>query len=244
VSSFLSQLHTVGQIDSDQWVNFLILAIMAVLWLFGTALKAATKKKPSEGQKGGLAQAQRETWQVRLARKAEELQRALEGQSTETGERIRRRVEQRVGIQKRGEEPALGKIAVRSGRGGESVRVYERAGDSTREQHAARQREAKEAVAAAGRKAMMSPVEPKLETIEPAPKPAAEEPADPTLHLPEPLEPGKGALETRRDAVAGYEPASIIDSSDPDALKKAILHYEILGKPLGLRDPVEQSTTF
>jgi hypothetical protein len=233
VSSVLSQLHTVGQIDSDQWVNFLILAIMAVLWLFGTALKAATKKKPSEGQKGGLAQAQRETWQERLARKAEELQRALEGQSTETGERIRRRVEQRVGVQKRGEGPAPGKIAVRSGRGGESVRVYERAGDSTREQHAA-----------AGRKAMMSPVEPKLETIEPAPKPTAEEPADPTLHLPEPLEPGKGALETRRDAVAGYEPASIIDSSDPDALKKAILHYEILGKPLGLRDPVEQSTTF
>lgn len=29
----------------------------------------------------------------------------------------------------------------------------------------------------------------------------------------------------------------LLDASDPDELKKAILHYEILGKPLSLRDP-------
>lgn len=32
----------------------------------------------------------------------------------------------------------------------------------------------------------------------------------------------------------------LMDYSDPDELKRAILHYEILGKPLSLRDPTGQ----
>lgn len=247
MNSLFAQLQVVGQIDSDQWVNFLVLAVMAVLWLFASLIKAASKRKPPQSQPGGPAKVQRETWQVRLARKAEELQRAMEGQSEETAERLQRRLEERAGRRERVEERPPGKITVRSGRGGESVLVYERAepaANSTREQHAARQREAKEAVAAAGRKAMMSPPEPKIETIEPASRPAAEELPDVTLPLPQPLEPSKEGPETRREPVPGYEPASIIDSNDPDALRKAILHYEILGKPIGLRDPLEQFSTF
>ena len=247
MSSFIAQLCATAQIDSDQWVNFLILAILAVLWLFGTLLKAATKRKPPQDQQGGLARVQRETWQVRLARKAEEWQRALEGQSGEPGERVRQRMAEKAGAEGRVKQPPPGKITVRSGRGGESVLVYERAGpagDSTREQHAARQREAKEAVAAAGRKATMSPAEPRPESVEPGPKPPAEELADVTPHLPGPLEPGAEGPKTPPAVVAGYDPASIIDSADPDALRKAILHYEILGKPIALRDPSEQSTTF
>ena len=42
----------------------------------------------------------------------------------------------------------------------------------------------------------------------------------------------------------GFEPTAIIDYSDPDALKKAILHYEILGKPLAVRDESEQTRAF
>lgn len=34
-----------------------------------------------------------------------------------------------------------------------------------------------------------------------------------------------------------YLPEILTDYSDPDELRKAILHYEILGKPLSLRDP-------
>ena len=33
----------------------------------------------------------------------------------------------------------------------------------------------------------------------------------------------------------------IIDYTDPDALKNAILQYEILGKPMALRDPFERT---
>jgi hypothetical protein len=42
----------------------------------------------------------------------------------------------------------------------------------------------------------------------------------------------------------GLVDAAVIDYSDPDALKKAILHYEILGKPLALRDESAQGSAF
>jgi len=38
---------------------------------------------------------------------------------------------------------------------------------------------------------------------------------------------------------AKYVPEPLLDYSDTDKLKKAILHYEILGKPLSLRGPSE-----
>jgi len=223
----------VAQVDTDHWVNFLILVVMAILWLFGSLIKALSKKKSPQARPDGLAGAQRETWQQRLARKAEEIQRAAE-------ERIRR-MEERADVRERAEQPPRGKLTARSGRGGESILVYEQAesrADSTREQHAARQREAKEAVAVAGRSATVTPMGPKLETMGLDFQPTGEEPADVMLHPPQPLERGKEDPEARREPI-GYEPGAIIDYADPDALKKAILHYEILGKSVGLRDPFD-----
>jgi hypothetical protein len=40
-----------------------------------------------------------------------------------------------------------------------------------------------------------------------------------------------------RGPQAGYLSEIMLDYSDPDDLKRAILHYEILGRPLSLRDP-------
>lgn len=37
-----------------------------------------------------------------------------------------------------------------------------------------------------------------------------------------------------------YLTEPMLDITDPDEIKKAILHYEILGKPLSLRDPLER----
>ena len=216
--------------DSDQWVNFLILAIMAIFWLFGMLIKAATKKRASQTRQDGLAKEQRETWQQRLARKAEELQRAAEGRRTEAEERIRR-MEERAAVREQAEQSPSGNLTLRPGRGGESILVYEQAeatAGSARGQQAALQREAREAVAAAGRTATMTPSEPMTQRIEPQP--------------PEQLEPSKRQVVPPGETPAvGYEPGSIIDYDDPDALTKAILHYEILGKPVGLRDPSEPS---
>jgi len=36
----------------------------------------------------------------------------------------------------------------------------------------------------------------------------------------------------------------LLDYADPDDLKRAILHYEILGKPLSLREPSEQLISY
>jgi hypothetical protein len=234
VSLFAEQLHTIAQMDSDQWVNFVILLIMAILWLFGSLIKAASKKKSPQAQQGGLAREQRETWQQRLARKAEEIQRAAEGQRRQAEERIRH-MEERATLRERAQEPPPGKVAVRSSRGGESVMVYEKAkpqADTSREQHAA------------GRKTSAAPIQSKLEPTGLDLKSAAGDLAGVTLRPTEPIEPGEVAIGARHDLVAGYDPASIIDYSDPDALKKAVLHYEILGKPVGMRDPSDQSTGF
>ncbi len=43
---------------------------------------------------------------------------------------------------------------------------------------------------------------------------------------------------------AGPQAVGVVDYGDPDALKKAILQYEILGKPLALRDPSEGFPSF
>jgi hypothetical protein len=76
-----------------------------------------------------------------------------------------------------------------------------------------------------------------------APTPAVDTPAIPGLGPPpEPLRP-RGRPPVARDRAKGFEVKALIDYGDPDALKKAILHYEILGRPLALRDPLERTTT-
>jgi hypothetical protein len=42
-------------------------------------------------------------------------------------------------------------------------------------------------------------------------------------------------------APANHASPPIIDYTDPDALEKAILQYEILGKPMALRNPFERT---
>jgi hypothetical protein len=54
----------------------------------------------------------------------------------------------------------------------------------------------------------------------------------------EPSEPDGQKMQVSREA-AGLESATLLDSSDSDAIRKAILHYEILGVPLALREPFD-----
>ena len=67
----------------EDWANILFLLVVAVLWLLGALVKAPGRKTPQktssevEGASRDLRQPG-ETWQARLARRAEELQRRLE----------------------------------------------------------------------------------------------------------------------------------------------------------------------
>ncbi|MBN2592170.1 MAG: hypothetical protein JXA81_01585 [Sedimentisphaerales bacterium] len=52
---------------------------------------------------------------------------------------------------------------------------------------------------------------------------------------------GKRASESAQIPESEYLSKLLTDYSDPDELRRAILHYEILGKPLSLRNPSDDS---
>ncbi len=232
----------------EDWIDILFIAVVALLWLVGGLVKAMGRKGPArQKQPEGLAREQRrprETWQQRLMRKAEELQRAAEAKGRQATERarVRERAEQRP---RRPQQPPGGRITVRTGERGESIMVYERPApepSAERAQQATRQKEAREAVTAAGRQATAPApeIDLKVKTGRPTFEPIVEGLTDVMRGPEKPIEPGVQRPETARESV-GFPVASVIDYRDPDALKKAILHYEILGKPLALRDLSEQN---
>jgi hypothetical protein len=78
----------------------------------------------------------------------------------------------------------------------------------------------------------------------PTPKPVLTEPQNPhkAVELPEPT--GKTVKRQQGEMVSGteqileseYLSGLLLDYANPEELRRAILHYEILGKPLSLRD--------
>lgn len=240
----LTQFSLLAQgADTGDWTNLLFIAVMAILWLVAALIKAISKKQPQQEQskpQGSLGQRPRpgESWQQRLARKAEEIQRRLE---EEAG--LREPGEERPSARETATRPTQGPGGDISVRPGQPVRISERPGPQTstgREHQVARQREAQRAVAAAGRPATAPMVEPVRRAT---PEPMMEDLSSIMAEPPEPLKPGEVQQDSSRDS-GGFEPVAVIDYSDPDALKKAILHYEILGKPLALRDESAQVSAF
>jgi len=210
-----------GGVGTENWANILVIAVMAILWLVAGLVRMIGKKGPQQEQpepEGSTGQPRRpgESWHQRLARKAEEIQRRLEEQAG-VREPGRPRPPAREAATQSPQAPG-GKISVRPGQRGESGMVSERPQpqpSTQREHQVARQREAQRAVAAAGQYATAS-------KLEPVPPVTSEPMREPT----------------------GFEPAAVIDDSDPDVLKKAVLHYEILGKPLALRESAEEIAAF
>jgi len=240
LSAIVAQLGVLARGPNlENWTDLLVVVVMAVLWLAAGLVKAISKKKSGQqDEQAGMARQQqrppRESWQVRLARKAEEMQRAIE-----QGERPR----SAPAPVARSPQPPASRITIRQDPRGESIMVYERAEPpavqpaAQREHQAARQRQAGEAVAAAGRAARKepAPVEPRVEIKSAGLEPIAAGLPDIAL---EPSEPDGQKMQVSREA-AGLESATLLDSSDSDAIRKAILHYEILGVPLALREPFD-----
>jgi hypothetical protein len=228
VTDYTAQLRMLGQGDADQWIDLLIIVVLGVFYAVASLIKTA-RRKSQQAERAGPAPGRSkpaESWQQRLARKAEEIQRAVEAKNEQAAERIRR-LEQQARVREPmadsrsapgpvppAPRPHMANVLADAGRGGES------GGDAGRRRHAAREQRVKEAVSAAGRE-------------------AAKQPTDVVLEAVAPDAPDKEMMPMAPD-LASYDPASIIDSSDPGALQKAVLHYEILGKPVGLRDPFEQ----
>ncbi|MEN6335793.1 MAG: hypothetical protein ABFE01_16190 [Phycisphaerales bacterium] len=208
----------------DQWGDIIILLVMAALWLAGVLAKVLTGKKragqqqPGQNRPTAPVAAQRESWQQRLVRKAREFQEAAEAERRKMEQETRARTSPARPRPAAARSPSLpaGEVAVRTDRKGDSVMVYQPSAIN-KEQEIARQREARDAILAASQRSLTEPSVP-LETL----RPSADSVAPPS----------------------DLQPLLVIDYSDPDALKKAVLHYEILGKPLALRDPPGDSAAF
>lgn len=250
LKDIIAQWGVLGQgSDMEGWIDLLVILAMAILWAIGGLVKVGRSKaaqRRREGPANATQRAPRESWQQRLARKAEEMQRAAEAR----GKEMARRLEEEVGLRQEGGRPArpTGRITVRQGPRGESVMVYEKPDTESateREQQAARQRQARQAVAAARRHGPQPapPIETMTMTELPGLGPMVGELTGTMREPPKPLEPSQ-ARPARPGESAGFEPAAIIDYQDPDALKKAILHYEILGKPVALRESSAQMPAF
>jgi hypothetical protein len=228
----IAQFGILGQGSGfEGWSDLLVVVVLAVLWLAGGLVKTLSKKR--SGPEGPARQPARPagTWQERLVRKAQEIQRAAEAKSRE----MARGLEEQAGLREQGgqprpgrepasgrAQPPAGRITIRQGPRGESVMVYERSEPQPPVQmpQAAREPPVRRAgpVARPSKARGSLPAVAKVVVAGPTFKPTAGRlPAEP----------------------AGFDVASLIDPSDPDALRKAILHYEILGKPLGMRDLFE-----
>ncbi len=239
---FDGQIGLLGRgLGSEDWANLLFVVVMAVLWLVAGLAKTMSKKKSQQASPeldglGGQRPQAGESWQQRLARRAEELQRRLE---EEAGLRESRKSQPPA--RKAPVRPAQapgGTIVIRPGQRGEPVMVYERPAPQAptqREHHAASQRKVQEAVASAGQDI----VAPKLE-------PAAQEVSEPglgnlTTLTAEPPQPVRAGVQPKTaDKPSASTRGVILDYSDPEALTTAILQYEIFGKPLALRETADQ----
>jgi hypothetical protein len=226
----------------EDWANILFILVLAILWLLAGLIKAIGKKGPAQKSpesEGSLAQQRQraESWQQRLARRAQELQRRLE---EEAG--MREASESEPPARESAPRPASapgGKIVLRTDARGESVMVYERPQPeppARREPQAERRRH----IPVAGRR---HPATPMLKPIRREMSLKAEGLLPLMAESPQPLEPRETQPATPHEPT-GFEPEAIIDYTDPAALKKAILHYEILGKPIALRDTADQTSPF
>jgi hypothetical protein len=239
----------------EDWGEVLVIAIMALLWLAGGLAKVLSSRKgpqqrPPEGPADQPTR-KRETWQERLARKAHEMQQAAEAKGRQLEQEARARTQTAQPRPARATDqpsPPAGRVAVRTDHKGDSVLVYERSAAQSvkeRDRQAASQREARKAVSAAARQATKSAsVQPRVETGGPAYERLTEGLTATMREPPSPLEPGLARSQIPREPVGALDPADIIDYSDPDALRKAVLHFEILGKPLALREPSDETISF
>ncbi len=219
--------------DFSEWAYILFLVVVAVFSAVGGLIKNAEAKKRQRAGRGASQQPsigqQRETWQQRLARKAEEMQRAIEAKYGQTPQERSARPPSGRG------QPRQGKLAIQTGRSGKPIMVFEEAAsESMARPQAATERQTREAIATAKRRAAKRRL-----TAESKPGSHVAARAidgQRPLSISATVEPPPGPT--------SYGAASIIDYDDPDSLRKAILHYEILGKPLAWRDPLERTSGF
>lgn len=223
-----------AQGDVEGWSDVIVFVMVAAFWAVGALLKAVSARRTaSQSQRPGREKStddrKRESWKQRLTRKAEEIQRAAQEHVRKTEEQAGgARSSERPGEPRR---PDRGRVTVRTRPGAEPVLVYEHQDPAEtlqqRQQRAARLYQQRQEEAARLRQRRLEAAAERLRVK-----------TSPTQ--PEPDSATAVETATTEKPETTHVTSALIDYSDADALRQAILHYEILGKPLSLRDPLEQ----
>jgi len=225
--------------DTESWMNILVIVVIAVVYGLGTILKAKAKKPPEKEEEEPLSRKPGS----KLKEVAERFQKELSELSRERGYEPPRRAE---GLKKetfqRARRPA--------GPAAPGPRPYRPGVQQPRPKVAAAPRAVEKFAAEAERPRRLQTIkplaEPKLGIPTPQLKPELQElPEFETKieELPELTSKAIKGLETRRGVIPAemaeveHLPEILSDYADPEELRRAILHYEILGRPLSLRDP-------
>jgi hypothetical protein len=210
MNEILSQIISAARSnDIEGWMNILIVLILAIFWAIGGIIKAKTKKAKEEGE--------------------EQL----------TDRPARRRRESAMGLQKQSpQQPSRERTAAQ-----ELHKQYRRQVEQLRRKISGPRPIA--STTAAGKKSMVfpsfiSPEETILEKLKSEVTPSAEKQLkpEPKIERARKLKDIYADISAEK-AKAEISIESLLDYTDPDGLRRAILHYEILGKPLSLRHPGE-----
>ena len=222
MNALLAQIILAAR-DPDSWMSILVLVLVAAVYGLGTILKAKKGKKEQE-------QAEEE-----LGRKPQRKPEGGRGVLEQFVREIRRAVDP---TQERESRPAAQPAPKKFARPqpAPTVRKY-----------------ADEAKQASWPKPIIPPAKPKrpgLELSMPTPQVQPDFEELPELQtgiedLPEFTTKAVERLVGKRKGMAEvpeskYLSEVLLDYADPDELRMAILHYEILGRPLSLRDPSGQ----
>ena len=217
----LAQICLLGRgFDIEGWMDILVLVVLGAVYVLGTIIKAATKSKKAQEQQ------------------AKEEQAKSQDKPSKGGRGL---FEQFISEVKKAAEEAKSEVKSAT----ESIQ----SGQTLAEKKARAQAILQKYTDKIQQKA---PVETKIAPAKPkASKPKRQAPiglgkstifdegiqALPDISTKVAGLPGKGKV-TPAEVIESIHLSEVLaDYEDPDELKRAILHYEILGRPLALRDP-------
>lgn len=198
--------------DTEGWMNILFVVVLAIFWLIGGILKAKANKS-GVGNKGKIPPMPSRKPPIHSREAREQMLRRLErpADSAKTQIQQPRPATQKPRMKFADLQAAVRKFAV------EAEKAFQ---DDTK-------------------KPIPKPKPPLQEPQLLTEKPKIEEPFSVTSSLKE--LPDKQVSEPDESPGSEFLSELLMDYTDPDELRRAILHYEILGKPLSLRDPSENN---
>ena len=207
MNEILEQIVLAARRGGPDWGNILFIVLMAIFWVIGGIFKAKKNAQQKRAGRQGIGSKPK-------AKSADEPKAKPKGIFQEIRAAIEAELQKQRELQQQSQQ-ARRKV--------ERPRPAVRRVSPQPEQIA--QTSTREPVKKRGLPGTIAEVEPKIEI------------------LPELTDKTIKKVSDKRKAAAVQLPRSrylsgiLTDYSDPDELKRAILHYEILGRPLSLRDP-------